>query len=122
MFNPIKRIKDKRAKEQGHKRSPHWNAFKRAYFKTHEKKCAVCGGTKKVELHHIIPFHIDSSKELDPNNVIPLCEGNKELNCHLIFGHFGNFRTKWNPNIEQEAPVWQQRLQAKDMSELISKK
>lgn len=70
---------------------------KREYLKTH-RECAICKHIKNLEVHHIIPIHIDSSKALDPNNFITLCDS-KNNGCHYIWGHFRNFRTKWNPNI-----------------------
>ena len=55
--------------------------------------CAVCSGTASLEVHHIVPFHIDATKELDPSNLITLCESKKNgVNCHLFFGHLGNYK------------------------------
>lgn len=66
--------------------------------------CAVCGSSKNVVPHHIIPVHLDKSKELDPNNLISLCE-NDNFNCHFFFGHFKNW-TKHNSNIVEDARIW----------------
>lgn len=74
---------------------------KREYLKNHPK-CAVCCNEKRVEVHHIIPVHVDRTKACDPNNFISLCdEYNK--GCHYNFGHYRNFRSKWNVNIRQFA-------------------
>jgi len=53
----------------------------------------LCGGTKAVEVHHLIPFSIAPDLELDPHNLITLCERKKYgINCHLLVGHLGNYR------------------------------
>lgn len=105
-----------KAKTHGKKRSDKWPALRRAFLKG--KVCAVCGKRKKLEAHHILPFHIDPSKELDPSNLLPLCEGNKTINCHLRFGHFDDFRTKYNSDVITESAKWQKRFLAKGMSDL----
>jgi hypothetical protein len=74
--------------------------------------CVVCGGSRKVVAHHIISFHIAPDLELDPTNLIALCEGKKTLNCHLIFGHLGNFR-KINPSVLSDAAQWSVKLRRK---------
>lgn len=60
--------------------------------------CAVCGSYTKPEVHHIIPVHVDRSKELDDNNLITLCD----KYCHFIFGHLMSWKS-WNTNIVEEA-------------------
>ena len=61
--------------------------------------CAVCfeRDMSKLEVHHIIPFSLDPSLELVDSNLITLCN-EKGMDCHLIWGHFQNFR-KINPDI-----------------------
>jgi len=66
---------------------------KRAYVKEYNK-CACCGHNKTLEVHHIKPVHLFPSLACDHSNFITLCR-----NCHCSFGHFRNFRTKWNPGI-----------------------
>ena len=74
---------------------------KRAYLKEHNK-CAICGTNEDLEVHHIVPVHIDSRQALDPTNFITLCDW-RNHGCHYVFGHFRNFKTKWNPNIREVA-------------------
>jgi 5-methylcytosine-specific restriction protein A len=90
----------------GARRSPKWPALRRHFLKG--KRCAVCGGTKKLEAHHIVPFHVEPRLELDERNLIPLCEGNG-VNCHLLFGHLGDFRCT-NKNVCTDATVWAVRI------------
>lgn len=54
--------------------------------------CQACGGKSRLEVHHIIPFHVRPDLELDPTNLVTLCEGGKYgINCHLFVGHKGNY-------------------------------
>lgn len=76
---------------------------KRAYVKEHSV-CAVCGYTKNLEVHHIIPVHVDILRALDPDNFITLCDW-RNHGCHYVFGHYRNFRTKWNPKIREFATM-----------------
>jgi len=88
-------------KTHGVVRSPKWNAVRKKFLAAHPT-CAVCGGKTKVEVHHIIPFSIDPSKELDEKNLISLCEGRQHLTCHLIIGHGGDYRD-YNPAARKSA-------------------
>jgi hypothetical protein len=92
---------NEKAKLCGASRSPLWDALRDSFIKG--KVCAVCGGTKHLQLHHIKPFHLQPELELDPQNLIPLCEGNKNMNCHLVLGHYQNFATKFNPSVVEDA-------------------
>lgn len=98
-------------KPMDNQRSPTWGKFKRAYAKKVPKVCSVCGAVKgKIELHHIVPFHLDKSKEEDDSNVIWLCENlSYGLNCHLAFGHLGNFKS-WNENVMADARAWNKKI------------
>ena len=88
-------------------RSYQWRKIRKQFLKENPK-CAVCGNTKNIVPHHIIPFHIDPLKELDKDNLITLCE-NKNFNCHFFFGHLKNW-TKHNPNIKEDAELWNKKL------------
>lgn len=100
----------------GASRSSKWPKVRAKFLK--DKACAVCGGLKELQAHHILPFHKFPTLELDPTNLLALCEGNERMNCHLLFGHFGNFATKWNTRIVREAKKWQKRFGAKTMIEI----
>ncbi len=64
------------------------------------------GGTKKVEVHHIQPFHIRPDLELDPSNLLTLCEAKRYgVNCHLAWGHAGDYRAV-NTDVERDAERW----------------
>jgi predicted HNH restriction endonuclease len=92
-----------------HKRSSQWPKI-RKNFLLKNSKCAVCNGTKKLEVHHIKPFHQAPELELDENNLITLCEDwSYGLNCHLLVGHLGNYRNI-NPSVQTDAKTWQAKL------------
>ena len=55
--------------------------------------CQFCGRTDGLEVHHIIPFHVEPKLELEADNLITLCE----KSCHFIVGHFSDW-TLYNPD------------------------
>lgn len=99
----------KKDKEQGKKRSGKWPAVRKAFLKKNPN-CAVCDGKKKVEVHHKKPFHLHPELELDESNLITLCENkNDGVNCHLLFGHLGNFKSL-NENVEDDSKLWKNKI------------
>ena len=69
-------------------RSPRWPTVREAHLLRHPT-CAACGGTKGLEVHHLLPYHRFPEKELDEANLLTLCEHH---GCHYAFGHLWN----WN--------------------------
>ena len=63
--------------------------------------CAACGRTLKIEVHHIEPVHIKPDRELDPFNLITLCDSS----CHLVFGHLMDYKS-WNPSVIEDCMVY----------------
>lgn len=88
-------------------RSPQWESVRGAWIKQHPK-CAVCGTDKDIQIHHVIAFHTDQSKELDEKNLISLCEGSNK-DCHRLFGHLGSFLSI-NENVRKDAEEWNKRI------------
>jgi len=90
-------------------RSSQWPSVRATYLKDHNK-CAVCNGTKNLEVHHKQPFHVHPELELDPTNFITLCEaGTNGINCHLLVGHLGNFKSV-NLNVANDAAEWNTKI------------
>jgi 5-methylcytosine-specific restriction endonuclease McrA len=81
-------------------RSPKWPSVRKKHFRS-EPSCMACGAASPVECHHIIPFHVDKNLELNPANLITLCE-TKGANCHLQVGHYGNWHD-YNRHVKTEA-------------------
>ena len=67
-------------------RSSSWPKVRAEFLKV-QKCCQACLSRKGLEVHHIIPFSVDATKELDSENLIVLCHY-----CHFVVGHLCN----WN--------------------------
>jgi 5-methylcytosine-specific restriction endonuclease McrA len=78
-------------------RSNKWPQVRNNHIKINNK-CAACGSVTRLEAHHIQPVHLFPEKELDPENLITLCD----KNCHFIFGHLMNWKS-WNKDIINDA-------------------
>jgi len=97
---------------KGAKRSKDWRGVRKQYLKDHPK-CALCESTTKLQIHHIIPFHIAPDKELDQNNLITLCENKKYgVNCHLLVGHLGNYQ-RINASVLLDVMTWNAKIKGK---------
>jgi 5-methylcytosine-specific restriction endonuclease McrA len=92
-------------------RSPLWPRIRREHLQT-EGWCRYCGGTENLEVHHIVPFHLDRSLELTPSNLITLCE-KRGTECHLHIGHHGNWHI-FNPMVRRQADSPKRHQAAKD--------
>jgi 5-methylcytosine-specific restriction enzyme A len=107
----LKNIKDAlQGKAQvGELRSSKWPTVRKKHL-LKNPACSVCGGQKSLEVHHIVPFNIDPSRELDPKNLITLCESKTNgVSCHLFFGHLGNYKS-YNARVESDAKAWSGKL------------
>lgn len=78
-------------------RSSKWPALRKEHLKT-QPCCQACGSERKPEVHHIVPVHLDPSRELDPSNLITLCD----KWCHFVFGHLLDYRS-WNKDVVRDA-------------------
>jgi hypothetical protein len=82
-------------------RSPRWEEVARLFLREHSR-CAACGGDFRVQVHHVKPFHLFPSAELEESNLLPLCMSGRE--CHLLIGHGDDFRC-WNPHAATDAEI-----------------
>ena len=82
-----------------YERSDVWDKLRLNHYKAHPT-CAACGSKKFVQVHHIVPFQVEPSGELDPKNLITLCVDTN--NCHLMIGHGGEVES-YNPNVVADA-------------------
>lgn len=85
-------------------RSKGWPALRKKHL-SRQPYCQACGSYIKPEVHHIVPVHLDQSLELDPKNLITLC--NKY--CHFIVGHLMNYKS-WNKNVIEDAEVYYNKI------------
>ena len=81
-------------------RSPHWDTVRKHHVKNNPT-CAACGGNQKLQVHHKQPFHLCPELELEPKNLITLCEFG-DIDCHFNIGHHRNWKS-FNPNVEKDA-------------------
>ena len=85
------------------RRSEHWPDTRAAHL-ADEPACMVCGGTLRLEVHHIAPFHVRPDLELAPDNLITLCE-HPGHDCHYVFGHYHDWRA-WNVFVRTDAAAY----------------
>jgi hypothetical protein len=85
-------------------RSGGWNALRKRHL-AKQPTCQACGKKSQLAVHHIIPLHVDKTKELDPTNLITLCENPHSTFCHYTFGHLGISWLRYDPNIIVDAAV-----------------
>lgn len=91
------------------KRSTRWPKVRAKHLESHPV-CACCEGSKDLSVHHIHPFHLYPNLELEPDNLVTLCESKKNgINCHLLLGHLGNFKNV-NPDVIADVAVWNVKL------------
>jgi hypothetical protein len=76
-------------------RSPKWPRVRTEFLRG--KRCECCGRTDNLTAHHIKPFHLFPELELDPPNLIALCEGGP-WNCHFLCGHGGKSWAWYTPD------------------------
>jgi hypothetical protein len=82
--------------EAGIKIWRNWRKLRKEVIKK-SKCCAICGYTKKLEGHHILPKHLFPQYALIEQNIIVLCD-----DCHLHLGHWNNYKD-YNPAIRRMA-------------------
>ena len=86
----------------GFGRSSRWSAVRGKHLAANPR-CAACGRLDSLEVHHIRPVHRAPELELEPTNLITLCEG--PTNCHFTLGHLGNWSLA-NPQIVQWCEIY----------------
>jgi 5-methylcytosine-specific restriction endonuclease McrA len=91
-------------------RSSKWPALRKHFLEAHPY-CAYCGARENLQVHHIRPFHLDPTLELDPTNLIVLCE-TPGIDHHLHIGHLGNFRSEGNPNVKEDCAKHEAEMKA----------
>jgi hypothetical protein len=99
------------AHDHGIPRSPHWKTVRTTFRRAHPF-CDACGpGSPRVhlEVHHVIPYHLCAllgrpDLELDPRNLVVLCE-DEGFDHHLLVGHLGDFQTS-NPIVRESVSTF----------------
>lgn len=78
------------------RRSPRWRAVEVEKLRE-VPACEACGSRLKLNVHHVLPFHLFPALELEQTNLIVLCR-----RCHLGLGH-GDSWAAYNPNVRVHA-------------------
>jgi hypothetical protein len=96
------------AKRHGITRSSHWPAVEKAFRKIHPQ-CVAClvKSIAHVQIHHRFPFHYcvalgRPDLELDPRNLITLCEHEGGPEHHLLIGHLADWKSS-NTDVANDA-------------------
>jgi 5-methylcytosine-specific restriction protein A len=87
-------------------RSPEWPRVRQEHLARHPR-CEVCDRKRRIEVHHIVPYWVDRTLELEPRNLISLCRTH-----HFWFGHLGSWAS-WNPDVLLDATVWFLKIQGR---------
>jgi hypothetical protein len=92
-------------------RSSHWPAVRDAYKAAHPacEACGASGPKADLDVHHILPVSLWPENELDPTNLITLC--NKH-HCHLMIGHLGDYDA-YNPLVREDAAAMLAKVKAR---------
>jgi 5-methylcytosine-specific restriction protein A len=86
------------------KRSSEWSKVRKNHLSKHPK-CQCCGRDEDIEVHHIVPVHVDPSKELDDDNLISLCA----KYCHFTVGHLMDWKS-WNTNVVNDSEQYLEKI------------
>lgn len=96
------------------KRDKHWGTARKEWLKEHPT-CAACGGRKHIEVHHLIPVHVDKRRELDPTNLMTLCRLH-----HEVIGHFSDWYS-WNSEASDDARFYLSRYIIRPRAPIMNK-
>lgn len=80
-----------------------WRRARNLYI-SHHNKCEMCGINTKLEVHHVVPYHVSVELRYSQHNLITLCH-----ECHFRFGHGRNWK-KSNPGIRSLAATATENL------------
>ena len=98
------------ARAHGHERSPEWHRVAKEHL-LREPACVACGYKgKKLQVHHIKPFHLHPHLELDPHNLITLCEA-RGRDHHLLLGHLDAW-VSYNEHIREDVKRFYRKTSA----------
>lgn len=92
-------------------RSSMWSNLRRDFLEQHPE-CQICGNSQNLQVHHFFDVSTYPELELKWNNLVTLCtksKYHKNLNCHLVYGHLGNWK-RTNYHLKQQLPMLQYLL------------
>jgi len=108
------------ARQHGLARSSEWSRVQKEHLQR-EPACAACGYKgRKVQVHHIKPFHLHPQLELDPRNLITLCAA-RGREHHLLIGHLDEWAS-YNENVRADVKRFYHKSSAKIRADLAWQK
>lgn len=91
-------------------RSDEWPAARKWHLRA-EPDCQVCRTRRDVEVHHVVPVHLDKALELSPTNLLTLCRPH-----HLLFGHLGAWAS-WNADVRRDVEEWREKIEERPFAD-----
>lgn len=85
-------------------RSGKWKTTRAKHLEV-QPRCLVCDSVENLQVHHLVPFHIDPSRENDPSNLGTFCQPHHYGVAHDPDGE-GPEKPDWkkfNPNAFEDA-------------------
>ncbi len=108
------------ARAHGRERSPEWSRVAKEH-RLREPACMACGYKgRKLQVHHIKPFHLHPHLELDPHNLITLCEA-RGRDHHLLLGHLGTWDS-YNEHIRDDVKRFYRKTAAQIKADIAWQK
>lgn len=113
MFDFLKRLVNRREatpQDDVYGRSGKWPRVRATHLER-QPRCIACGRDKELEVHHVRPYHLEPSAELDDGtdgtdgNLVTVCADP----CHLVFGHCLSWK-RWNPSVREDCAAFAKRL------------
>lgn len=78
-------------------RSKEWSKVRKQHLENYPE-CQCCGRKDDLDVHHIVPVHVNPSLELNDSNLITLCS----KYCHFSIGHLMDWKS-WNEDVVLDA-------------------
>lgn len=94
-------------------RSGKWRGVRNDHLANHST-CAACGDKRMLNVHHVQPFHLFPELELEPTNLITLCEVPSH-SCHFMIGHLASW-SAYNPHVREDAARMLERIKGRLMA------
>lgn len=100
----------------GRPRSPEWPRVEQEH-RLREPACVACGYRgRHIQVHHIKPFHLHPQLELDPDNLITLCQA-RGREHHLLLGHLDSWES-YNEHVRHDAKHFYRKSAARIRDDL----
>lgn len=85
-------------------RSGKWRSVRAAHLEI-QPRCLACDSTENLNVHHLVPFHVDPDRENDPSNLGTFCRDHHYSIAHDPDGDGPELPSwsKYNKNAVEDA-------------------